>query len=129
MYTVRELLRTSTIIYNTTGTRSSFSTVTATSHSRIFRSFPVLIYAPVFAVAVADNRGQDPASSVLSFEGRCYLFIQIQIQIPNRSRACLILTLTITITLTLLNRTDPNRNIEATKLSVDGELVHRRCMT
>ena len=31
--------------------------------------------------AVADHRGQDPASSVLSFEGRCYLSIQIQIQI------------------------------------------------
>jgi len=41
-------------------------------------SFPVLIYAPAFAVA--DHRGQDPASSVLSFEGRCYLLIQIQIQ-------------------------------------------------
>jgi len=34
--------------------------------------------APAFAVA--DHRGQDPASSVLSFEGRCYLLIQIQIQ-------------------------------------------------
>jgi len=41
-------------------------------------SFPVLTYAPVFVVA--DHRGQDPASSVLSFEGRCYLLIQIQIQ-------------------------------------------------
>ena len=41
-------------------------------------SFPVLIYAPAFAVA--DHRGHDPASSVLSFEGRCYLLIQIQIQ-------------------------------------------------
>jgi len=38
--------------------------------------FPVLIYAPAFVVA--DHRGQDPASSVLSFEGRCYLLIQIQ---------------------------------------------------
>jgi len=34
--------------------------------------------APVFVVA--DHRGQDPASSVLSFEGRCYLLIQIKIQ-------------------------------------------------
>jgi len=40
---------------------------------------PVFTYAIVFAVA--DHRGQDPASSVLSFEGRCYLSIQIQIQI------------------------------------------------
>ena len=46
------------------------------------RSFPVLIYAPVFAVA--DHRGQDPASSVLSFELCCYLLIQIQIGVLLR---------------------------------------------
>jgi len=39
-------------------------------------SFLVLIYTPAFAVA--DHRGQGPASSVLSFEGRCYLLIQVQ---------------------------------------------------
>jgi len=44
------------------------------------------LYAPVFAVA--DHRGQDPASSVLSFEGRCYLLIQIQIQIPRFRIRC-----------------------------------------
>ena len=49
--------------------------------STVHSFIPVLIYAPVFAVA--DHRGQDPASSVLSFEGRCYLSIQIQIQIQT----------------------------------------------
>ena len=38
----------------------------STAHS--FSSFPVLIYAPVFAIA--DHCGQDPASRVLSFERR-----------------------------------------------------------
>jgi len=30
--------------------------------------------------AIADHRGQDPTSGVLSFEGPCYYLIQIQIQ-------------------------------------------------
>jgi len=48
---------------------------------RHIRSFPVLIYAPVFSIA--DHRRQDPTSSVLSFEGRCYLSIQIQIHLAT----------------------------------------------
>ena len=47
-----------------------------------------LICAPVFAVA--DHCGRDPASSVLSFKGRCYLLIQIQVRVTVTVRVSLV---------------------------------------